>query len=462
MESNKVEEHEVHINFFSSGNLQDDFIPWRKGERGQQSYVKLHRKGEDAYLYAGVGSVMQAEIQKNLMRLVNEGWSVEGDVNVSFDGAPDIVSDRLLCRHEITVEIGLALLPLVDPFQGAPLVDRLNLIREDLAKNLGFLIPGINVRDNMELQPNTYVIKLRESPKAFNEVFLDRMLAIGSRDDLAKLSGWSVTEPTYRVPAKWIEIKDKELAESSSCMVQGALNVLLTHISHTIVSNATSVLGLQEVYELLSGLMPTHPILVEEFISNVKDLRNIRKIFHGLLEEQVSLTDLVTIMEIIGENSEELSNTGQMVNYIRAGLSSQICWSLLEADGFIRCITINSELEKQIKSLMTEALGGAYLCMTEEQESKLMELIKEAEGSQELPPVLLTDPSLRIHLFKLLSENKYHLRVLSVSEISPETKVIFVGEVKGSIIQQTDKKKTDKKKKGDAAFWSKKLSNDAK
>lgn len=457
MDSNKIEKQEGSITLFSQGNFHDDFIPWRKGERGRQTYIKLQKGDETAYLYAGAGSVMQAEIQKNLMRIVNDGWSVEGDVHINFDGAPDEASDRLLCRHEITVEIGLALLPLVDPMQGAPLIEKLNLIREDLAKHLGFLMPGINVKDNMELQPNCYIIKLRESPKATNEVYLDRLLAIGSREDLSKLSGWSVTEPTYKVPAKWIEYKDKELAEASNCMVQGSLNVLLTHISRVISTNAESVLGLQEVYDLLGALSETHPVLTEEFTSNIKDLRKVRKILRGLLREQVSLTDLVTILETIGEHIDELSNTPQMINHVRNALSSQICWSLLEADGLLRAVTINAELEKQLKSLVIDALGGSFLDLTSEQSEKLIGIIKEFCDSLEIMPVLLTDPAIRTHMFTFLSENNLPLKVLSVNEISPETKIVFVGEIKGSIIASPDKK-TAKKKSGDKMFWAQKLS----
>ena len=456
MDSNKIEKYEGNITLFSQGNFHDSFIPWRKGERGRQTYIKLQKNDESAYLYAGAGSVMQAEIQKNLMRLVNDGWSVEGDVHISFDGAPDEASDRLLCRHEITVEIGLALLPLVDPMQGAPLIEKLNLIREDLAKHLGFLMPGINVKDNMELQPNCYVIKLRESPKASNEVYIDRLLAIGDRDNLGKLSGWAVTEPTYRVPAKWIEYKDKELAESSNCMVQGPLNVLLTHISRIIATHAENVLGLQEVYDLLTALSETHPVLTDEFTSNIKNLRMVRKILQGLLREQVSLTDLVTILETIGEHMDELSNTPQMINHVRNALSSQICWSLLEADGLLRAVTINSELEKQLKSLVTDALGGSFMDLTSEQGHKLLDLVKELCESLEIKPVLLTDPAIRMHMSAFLSENNLPMRVLSVNEISPETKIIFIGEIKGSIMTSPDKK-TAKKKNGDKMFWAQKL-----
>ncbi len=455
MDYGKIEDTKVTVKILSPGTLKDNFIPWKKGERGRQSFVKLSKKDESAYLYAGAGSIMQAEIQKTLMRLVNDGWSVEGDLSISFDGAPDIASDRLLCRHEITVEIGLALLPLVDPYQGAPLFEKLNLIREDLAEKLGFLLPGINVRDNMDLPHNSYVIKLRESPKGSGDIYIDRLLAIGSSENLAKIAGWSVIEPTYRMNAKWIEAKDRELAEQSGCMVQGPLNVILTHIANIISNNSSSVLGLQEVYNLLSDLAPTHPVLVDEFISNIKELRKVRKILHGLLNEQVSLKDLITIMEVIGEHSDELSNTDQMIAHVRSALAPQICWSLVDADGYMRIVTFAKELEKQLKSHITDALGGAYLLLSEEQETLLLSNIREFILQNELMPVLVTDPAIRLHIARLLEQNNITLKVLATTEITQDIKVIPTGEIKASIIRE--EKKSTARKKGDASFWTKKL-----
>ena len=242
----KINEQDAVIKFFSADDLNMPFVPWLKGERGQQTFLKLRKHGKDAFLYAGAGSVMQAEIQKTIMKLSSDGWTVEGDVQVSFDGAPDVMSDRLLCRDEITVEIGAELLPLVDPCNGSPLLERLNAIREELVKSLGFILPGINVRDNMLLHPNAYVIKFRELQASSFELYLDRMMAIGNQEDLDKLTGWAVTEPTYKMPAKWIESKDRSVAESAGCIVQGALNVMLTHISDTIHRNAGKILGVQE------------------------------------------------------------------------------------------------------------------------------------------------------------------------------------------------------------------------
>lgn len=457
----KTEEQDVPIKVFSTENMKTEFLPWLKGERGAQTYIKLTKKGQFALLYAGAGSVLQAEIQKALIKLTNDGWNVEGDVQITFDGAPDILSDRLLARHEITIEIGAALLPLIDPINGAPLLERLNAIREDLAPSLGFIVPGINVKDNMLMPPNAYTIKVRESPVASFELYLDRMIAIGSQEDLQKITGWSVTEPTYRMAAKWIETKDRASAEHAGCLVQGPLNVILTHISDTISKNASKILGLQETYNLLADFSSTHPVLVEEFLENIPSIRNIRKIFLSLLEENISLSDLITIMEVIGEHSDELSSTSRMVDYVRQALAAQICWNAVDTDGYMRAITFGEELENQLKLLVTDALGGSYMRLTEEQENKLIKLIKEVSDNLETPPSIITDPALRTHIRSLLSSHKIDLKVISASEIIPEIKIVFTGEVKGDVISETDKMKAKKKKEA-GIFWSKKINQPQK
>ena len=452
----KINEQDAVIKFFSADDLNMPFVPWLKGERGQQTFLKLRKHGKDAFLYAGAGSVMQAEIQKTIMKLSSDGWTVEGDVQVSFDGAPDVMSDRLLCRDEITVEIGAELLPLVDPCNGSPLLERLNAIREELVKSLGFILPGINVRDNMLLHPNAYVIKFRELQASSFELYLDRMMAIGNQEDLDKLTGWAVTEPTYKMPAKWIESKDRSAAESAGCLVQGALNVMLTHISDTIHRNAGKILGVQETYNLLADLAKTHPILVDEFLQDIPAIRKIRKILFNLLVERVSISDLVTIMEVIGEHISELSSIDLMTGYVRKALSSQICYSLIDVDGFMRAITLNTELENELKGFCVEALGGAFLEIDDEKEEKFVKMVKEVVENLEIPPVVIVYHVFRTNIHNILSEHKLYLKVLLFDEFYKDIKILFTGEVKGTLLTEAEKKASAKNKEK-TIFWSKKI-----
>lgn len=482
MESNKMEETKVSFKVFNSADLKSDFVPWLSGEGGRQSYIKLSRGDETAFLYAGEAAVMQAEIQKTMMRLLNEGWTPQGEVHISFDGNQESAPGRLLPRHSLTVELGGALLPLVDSRQGEPLLESLSLIREELAGALGFVLPGINVRDNLSLKPNQYAVKVRESVMASGEIFLDRFMAVGSMDSLSKLTGWSFTEPSYRMPAKWIEIKDREEAEKLGCMVQGALNVILTHISTVITQQARRILGLQETADMLSALRETHPAVAEDFYSDTARLRAVQKILHGLLREQVPVKDLVTILETAGEHLDDLSNIPLMIEYVREALSHQICWSLVDDEGYINAFTIHSDLEREIRAAVVDALGGAYLSLSRQEDERLSAVFRETFSEVAATPVIVTEPAVRRYLSSYLMERGVPAAVVSVSEIEPEFKIVFVGEVKGNMRQDAQTKKTnegtkkifggrsddggqpegeekskEKNRKAKLAFWKKKL-----
>lgn len=451
-----MEKKQSVVDLFSADSKSFEFMPWVKGEKGRQMYLKLSKGGETALFYEGEDSVVQAENQRDIMKLVNDGWKVEGEVVAEFDGGKAGLSADLLPRHQITVEVGQALLPLLDPGLGSPLLAKLNGLREDLAKSLGFIVPGVNVRDNMLMPPNAYAIRIRGRRAASFELFLDRMMAIGPQEQLQDLTGWSVVEPTFRIPAKWIEPSERPAAESAGCMVQGALNVLLTHISDVITRNASEILGTQETYALLSDLSSTHPVLVSEFLDDVKSVRMIRKVLCGLLDEGVSLSDLVGIMETIGEHSDELPGTGTMVELVRRSLAWQICDSVSDPDGFIRAVVVEPELDRDLRGLVADELDGAFLKMSEEQEDKLSSLFRDAVGNQEIPPVVIASPAVRRHLRDFLVSRGIFLHVLSEAELVSGAKVTVVDKVKGRLVQDPPAGKPSGKK-GAGVFWSRKI-----
>jgi len=454
MDTGRIDDEICEIRLLTMGELKTRFIPWSLGDRGQQSFIKLKKKDEVAYLFSGVGAVLQAEVQKALMRLVNEGWVMQGEVHISFDSPTDGKSDIFLEYDNIVLELGAALLPLVDPYQGAPLLERLSLLREEIARELGFVVASVRVMDNMKLQPNQYMIRLRESPQAIGELFLDRFLALGSFEQLSMIQGWAIQEPTYRMNAKWIEVKEREKAEEAGCLVQGSLNVLLTHLGQVIKVQSARILGLQEVHELLGRISATHPVVVEEYLQDVRKLRKVRKILQNLLAEQVSIRDMISIMEIIGDNSEDMNNLWLMTEHVRRGLASQICWPHLESDGMLRVLTLESGLEKKLIASLRDTAGSPYLYLEKEDDEQLQGAIRKALGEYEMTPVILTDPALRIYLWNLLAPMVQPPTILSTAEIPPEIRIQLLGEIKlhdpGS--PETPDRVTPVKKK---RFWKK-------
>jgi flagellar biosynthesis protein FlhA len=454
MEIGKIEEEVYNFRTFTTGDLKSEFIPWLLGDRGQQSFVKLKRKDEIAYLYSGVGAVLQAEVQKAVMRLVNEGWNTQGEVHITFEGSADLENDQLLERDSLSLELGAALLPLVDPYQGAPLLERLTAIRDGTAQSLGIVVPSIRVRDNMRIQPNQYLIRLRESPVAIGELYLERFLAIGSLEQLSGVPGWSFQEPTFKMNAKWIEVKDKDKAEKAGCMVQGALNVLITHLSETIRARGKDILGLQETFHLLERLGASYPVIVDDFLNDTKRLRKVRKILQNLLSEDIPIRDMVTIMEVIGDNLEDINNISLMTEHVRRALAHQICWPLVDSDGLVKALVLNAELEKKLIQSLKDSLDGAYLCLDEDQEKGLLGGIRKVLEEFGAPPIVIVDPSLRIFLWNLLAGRIPFIKVLSTAEIPPDVKISILGEIDAKLSTEEDESKKVTRKKG-RKFWKK-------
>lgn len=455
MEQGKIEEEIYQFKLFNTGSLKSGFIPWDSGDNGQQSFIKLKRKDEIAYLYSGVGAILQAEVQKAVMRLVNDGWTAQGEVHVTFEGSKDPGKDMLIDRDSISMEVGSALLPLVDPYQGSLLLERINMIREELALDIGFVIPSVNVKDNMRIEPNCYRIKLRETPIASGEIFLDRFLAIGSLEKLGSLPGWSTQEPVYKMAAKWIEAKDRDKASEEGCMVQGPLNVVLTHLSDVIRSHSKDILGLQDTHHLLERLGNTYPVVVSEFLSDTKKLRKVKQVLQNLLAEHISIKDIVTIMEIIGDNLEDINNASLMTEHVRRGMARQICWSHVDDDGYIKAVVLNNDIEKELIYSLQDTLGGTYLYLEKNEEDKVISAIKKAIAEYEAPPVLLTDPSLRIYLRDMLYPDIPNLTILSTAEIPRDFRITVLGEIKIEIKDQEKNEATEKteKRRKMKRFW---------
>ena len=310
-----LEKNQLSLNLFNQPSQPLDFMPVEGSGKTHQAFILLERKGQKGLLYSGEKSVLEAQVRKAMMRLTSEGWEKMGEVTLTVDRRTeqDKEIDDLFKRDHIRLELGRNLLPLVDPGAGAPLLELTKSLRKDLARETGVILPGFRVTDNMNIPFNNYVVFIKESPVARSELFLDRFMVMGPMDELGKLKGWSTKDPAFNNPAKWIEKPELDAAEKSGCMVMGPLNVMITHIREAVINNVTSLLGLQETKHMLDRLMDTHPVVVEDFVKDKKKMRQVRKILHGLLGERVSIRDLVSIMETVGDYQEKLDKTDFMI-----------------------------------------------------------------------------------------------------------------------------------------------------
>ncbi len=429
MARNRPEEIPQTLQFLRVGELFEPFAPWRRDEKGKQVYVKLSRGEENSFLFVGTHFSLKAEVQQALMRLVNDGWTVEGELEVSFDGRAEPGTDPYVYQDPLALELGRGLLPLADPQHGTPVVGKLEGLREEIAQEVGLVIPSVRVIDNLGLEPNQYLIRIKDAPTAVGEVFLDRLLVVGAQDVLGTLEGWMTVDPVHRMTAKWIEPEHREKAEETGCLVLGSLAVLMAHVKAVILGACPELLGLQETFELISRLRSTHPVVVEDFLSDRRHLRNVRKVLQSLLAERVPIRDLVSILETAGDQLDRLERVDLVTEQCRSVLARQICSSYVNQEGILRGMALGPGAEKVIQDAIQESERGPVLVLSRDDVDDLVLAVKKTREKHGNPAVIFTDPPSRPFLQRVLSRTMPDLGVLSTSELVQGVRVELCGSV---------------------------------
>lgn len=428
MARNRAEEELQELHVLRVGEVFEPFAPWRRNEQGKQVYIKLTRTEETSYLYVGSQLSVRAELQQALMRLVNDGWTVEGEVVVQFDGRSEPGTDPYVYREPLVLELGKNLLPLVDPQNGSPLVAKVEQIREEVAREVGLVIPPLRITDNLQLE-NQYLLRIKDAPVALGEVFLDRLLALGNLEALGQLEGWTCQDPVHRMPAKWISGELKERAESMGLPLLGPLPVLVGHVKGLILGACPELMGLQDCYDLVHRLRSSHPIVVEEILADPRILRRVRRILQALLQQRVAIRDLVTILEICGDHFDELHDVETITERCRTALARQICASVVDGEGNMRVLALGPITEDRVRDSIKDGPNGSYCDWDTDQVENLLRSIKKAREEHDHPQVLVTDPPTRRHIQRFTSEAFPDLTVMSTHELVAGFKVQVAGMV---------------------------------
>ena len=460
MARNKPEEVTESLTVLKVGELYEPFSPWRRDEKGTQVYIKLTRgEDESRFLFVGQHLGLQADVQQALMRLVNEGWHVEGEVQVRFDGRAEPGTDPYVYQVPLCIELGAGLLPIADPQNGSPLLTKLEAVREDVASELGLVTPPIQVVDNLRLEADQYLIRIKNAPAASAEVFLDRLMVLGNHQQLDALEGWATHDPIHRMRAKWIEADLREKAENIGCVVLGPLAVMVTHLKGVIGSACPELLGLQETFEHVQRLQSTHPVVVEDFLSNRTHLRRLRRILQSLLMERVSIRDLVTILETAGDHLENLDRTEMVTESCRRALARQICSSYVNQEGVLRALALGPKTEEILLAMATEGQKSQTLSISKSWVENFISEVKKQLEEHKNPPVLLTDPPSRLLVRRLLASQFPGLGILATTEIASGFRVEPCGQVEcatpeGSSERQPEEGggKTDSRREGMFGF----------
>jgi flagellar biosynthesis protein FlhA len=337
---------------------------------------------------------------------------------------------NLLNVDTLELELGYGLIPLVDANQGGDLLDRVILIRRQIAIELGIVVPPVRIRDNMQLEPNKYLIKLKGVVMAEGELLLDRLLAMNPGEEL-QLAGIETLEPAFGLPALWIEEKDREEAEIAGCTVVDPPSVLSTHLTEFIKNHATEIISRQDVQNIINHVKETSPSVVDEVIPRLLSLSEVHRIIVNLLSERVPVRDMVTIFEAIGDYSGVTKDLDILTEYVRQSISRQIINAYIE-NNTLNVITLSPETEKIIRNSVQETDGGNYLALEPRQAQAVaneLTSIIEKNAIMGLQPAVLTPPIIRLYFRRLIERNFPSIPVLSYNEIPQNINIEVVGTV---------------------------------
>ncbi len=339
---------------------------------------------------------------------------------------------NLLSVDPIEFEFGYALIPLADTNQGGDLLDRIVMIRRQLALELGLVIPVVRIRDNIQLQPNEYCLKIKGNEVAKGELLLDHYLAIspGVDDDL--IEGIDTLEPAFKMPAKWISESAKEQAEMFGYTVVDPPSVVSTHITEVIKSYAHELIGRQETKQLIDHTKETYPILIEEVTPNPLSVGDIQRVLAKLLKESVSIRNLPIIFEVLADYGKMTSDTDLLIEYVRQGLARQITSQYTVQEGLLRVLTLSGKVEKMMAEAVQQTEHGNYLSLDPNVSQAIVESIaKQTEtlSFQEQSPIVLCSPAVRMYVRQITERYFPHMAVLSYNELEANVEVQSVGVV---------------------------------
>lgn len=338
---------------------------------------------------------------------------------------------ELLQIDAIEMSFGYSLIPLVDQSSGSDFIDRLVMFRKQFAQEMGMVFPAVRLREDAELSPNNYVIKIRGEEVARGEILVDYYLALDPGNLSGQIDGIETIEPAYGIPSKWITQDKKEMAEIYGYTVIDPLSVVVTHLSELVRKHAFELLTRQDVEQLLENQKKLSGLSVEDVIPNMISYANFQKVLVALLKESVPIRDLQLIIEAIINHAPTVRDVEVLTEYVRQALKRTITRKWSES-GQIRVITLDSEVEKIIINAIKTGDQGTYLNLDPDtMQIIVMRLVAAIQNVTELIhiPIILTTPIVRIYFSKMLEQFSQDAVVLSYSELDTGVQIQAIANV---------------------------------
>lgn len=370
--------------------------------------------------------------------IMNELEMEETDMEVSEEEEsaeeirrPENVTS-LLKVDSIELEFGYGIIPLADVNQGGDLLDRVVMIRRQIALELGCVVPMIRLRDNIQLNPNQYVIKIKGVPVSEGEILFDHYMAMNPGYVEEELTGIPTFEPSFHLPAIWITEGQRERAESLGYTVVDPPSIIATHLMEIIRSNLHELLTRQDVQNLIDNVKEANETLISELVPKMLSVGEIQKVLQNLLMEGISIRDLITIFETLADYAPTTHDTDILTEYARQNLKRAISNKYFTQNEATSVITLDPKVEQEIMNAVKQTEQGSYLAIDPDYSAQLMASLQEESGKLEelgRTQIIITSPIVRMYFKHLTMEQFKNLHVLSYNEIDSDVELQSVGMV---------------------------------
>lgn len=385
-------------------------------------------------IFVGLGIVFifaGTRVDRQLkMQTVTEAVNEEENDAEEIRKPENVVS--LLQVDPIELEFGYGIIPLADVNQGGDLLDRVVMIRRQIALELGTVVPIIRLRDNIQLNPNQYIIKIKGIQVAEGEILFDHYMAMNPGAVEEEITGIPTVEPSFHLPAIWITESQRERAESLGYTVVDPPSIIATHLTEVIREHIADLLTRQDVQNLVDNLKKTNPALVDALIPKLMDLGEVEKVLQNLLREGISIRDLLSIFEILADYASTTRDTDVLTEYVRQGLKPAISAKYFPANQSTDVITLDPELEKTIMASVKQTEQGAFITLEPDKVSAIMDRLGvfidqfDKEGKN---PIVVCSPIVRMYFKKLTEDYFKDLTVVSYNEIESNVELHSAGMV---------------------------------
>lgn len=338
----------------------------------------------------------------------------------------------LISVEPMEVEIGYGLIPLADEGSGGDLLERISSVRRQCAIEMGIVVQPIRIRDNLQLKNNEYIIKIRGTVMAKSELMPNMLLCMDSSDGETNIQGIKTVEPSFGLPATWINKDQREDAEIKGLTVVDPTTVMVTHLTETIKNHSYELLGRQEVKLIIDSVKEKYSAVVEELIPDLMTIGEVQKILQSLLKERVPIKDMVTILESLADNSRSTKDLELLTEYVRFSLGRTICNPLIDENRAITVATLTPEIEDIVANNIQKSIQGSFPAVDPDTTGRILNSIKNILDTvyfYDNQPVILVTPKIRPSFRRLIEMVFPNVSVLSLNEIPNDVEIRTEGVV---------------------------------